>query len=225
MPCTVWHTNLRRVAHSVSTAMLAGVLATPPLLAQISQPKKSDTWTPDHDGNGFNNSFERAINIGQLTPKGAIIHEQLGAVLWGFDTNDFYKFIFPSGVSDLHLSIRLDEEPNTTISINMYDRSRKLVNQSTGNTNELFRIPLTQGEYYLEVITDKDTANGRNLLYTLNANAVEIPLPDKSWSTCRGAPSLGALSESGKDIEGNFNTNKRSAFYNFYIPYSSVLSE
>jgi hypothetical protein len=100
-----------------------------------------DSWTPDHDGNGYNNSFERAIDIGQLTPTGVNIKEQLGVVPWGFDTRDFYKFVFPSGVNDFQLSVKLDEQPDTSMWINIYDQTQKFVYASIGSADETFSHP------------------------------------------------------------------------------------
>lgn len=183
-----------------------------------------DSWTPDHDGNGYNNSFERAIDIGQLTPTGVNIKEQLGVVPWGFDTRDFYKFVFPSGVNDFQLSVKLDEQPDTSMWINIYDQTQKLVYASIGSADETFSIPLASGVYYLEVLTSREVANGRNLIYTLSAKPVEIPLPDKGGLACRGAPAIGAFSDQGQQIEGNLNEGKRWSTYSFYSPYGFALT-
>jgi hypothetical protein len=104
--------------------------------------------TPDYDGNGFNNSFERAVDLGELRPAGVNVPEQLGKVPWGFDTRDFYRFVFPSGVNDFLLAVHLTEIPDFTMWINVYDQARKLVFVSEGQANETFSIPLSAGLYY-----------------------------------------------------------------------------
>ncbi|HZO46420.1 MAG TPA: hypothetical protein VFB68_11035 [Xanthobacteraceae bacterium] len=191
----------------------------------IAAPGQADSFTPDHDDNGFNNSFERAVDLGELRPQGVNVKEQLGRVFDKyFDTRDFYRFMFPAGINDVQLSVRLEEEPDTSMWINIYDRSQKLVYSSRGSDNETFSIPLTSGLYYLEVLTDRDVANGRNLKYTLSARPVELPLPERGGLACKGAPSIGVLTDSGRQIEGEFNEIRRSSFYSFYVPYGSALT-
>jgi hypothetical protein len=189
----------------------------------LGEPHPPD-MTPDWDGNGFNNSFERAVDIGQLTPNGVNIREQLGVVPWGFDTTDYYRFMFPGGVNDRQLSVQLDEQPDFTMWINIYDQSHKLVYASIGQANETFSIPLPPGIYYLQVLTSADVANGRNLQYTLSAKPVEIPLPDKGGFACSGAPNLGRLTDQVQTIEGNLNEQKSASVYSLYIPYGAALS-
>lgn len=179
--------------------------------------------TPDHDGNGFNNSFERAVDLGEIRPAGVRIQEQLGRVPWGFDTRDFYRFVFPSGVTDFQLAVRLTEVPPFTMWINVYDQAHKLVFVSKGQVNENFSIPLTGGVYYLEVLTSAEVANGQNLQYTLEARPVEVPLPDKGGTSCRYAPSIGLMNAEPKVVEGNLDEARRFSMYSFYTTSSTSL--
>jgi hypothetical protein len=220
-----WHQCLMGSKHVLAAAAIAavasGMIAKPTFLV------RAESFTPDHDGNGYNNSFERAIDIGSLTSTGVNIKEQLGVVPWGFDTTDFYKFVFPGGLNDMYLSVKLDEDPDTSMWINLYDAKKNVICPicpSIGSANETFSLPLAQGVYYIEILTDKRTANGRNLKYTISAKAVERPLPEKGGSACRGAPDLGALTNQSRTIEGNLNEVKRASFYSFHVPYGTALS-
>jgi hypothetical protein len=183
-----------------------------------------DSWTPDHDGNGFNNSFERAVDIGELRPAGVNISEQLGRVPWGFDSRDFYKFVFPGGVSDFHLSVRLDEQPNTTMWIRVYDRSQTLIYSSRGADNETFSIPLTSGLYYLEILTDTETAKGRNLRYTFTGRPMEDFLAGKR------RPSLSWCSRSRRIEHARARDHGQPRFRNprsvhsFHVPYGAAIT-
>jgi hypothetical protein len=118
-----WHQCLMGSKHVLAAAAIAavasGMIAKPTFLV------RAESFTPDHDGNGYNNSFERAIDIGSLTSTGVNIKEQLGVVPWGFDTTDFYKFVFPGGLNDMYLSVKLDEDPDTSMWINLYDAKKK----------------------------------------------------------------------------------------------------
>ena len=206
--------NRGQICRSVATAFGLALTVPGPITAE-------ESWTPDHDGNGFNNFFERAIDLGELRPAGVNISEQLGGVPWGFDTKDFYKFMFPGGVGDLQLSVRLDEQPNGTMYINVYDQNRNNIWSSVGQNNETFSIPLTSGIYYIEVLTDPETAKGRNLRYTLRAKPTEIPLPEKGGLACREAPNLGLINAQGREIEGNLSLGKPTSIYSFHVPYGS----
>ena len=188
---------------------------------------RAESFTPDHDGNGYNNSFERAIDIGTLTSSGVNINEQLGVVPWGFDTRDFYKFVFPSGLNDKYLSVTLDEQPDATMWINLYDASQRVICPicpSIGSANETFSLPLSSGVYYIEILTDPATANGRNLKYTFSAKAVERTLPEKGGVACKGAPDIGTLTNQSSTIEGSLSEVKKSSVYSFHIPYGSALT-
>jgi hypothetical protein len=200
--------------------LAVALLLSPAALAQSIPPPD---MTPDHDGNGFNNSFERAVDLGELRPAGVNVQEQLGRVPWGFDTRDFYRFVFPSGVTDFQLAVHLTEVPAFTMWINVYDQAHKVVFTSMGQANETFSAPLTGGVYFLEVLTSSEVANGRNLQYTLAARPVEVPLPDKGGMTCSGAPSIGLMSAQPKEVEGNFNEVRKSSVYSFFTAYSTSL--
>lgn len=204
--------------------ILIGAVATFAVFS-LSSNLYSDSWTPDHDGNGYNNSIERARDIGQLTPAGVNIEEQLGVVPWGFDTSDYYRFAFPnSGITDFQLSVRLEEEPDKSMWINIYDASGQLIYPSIGSDNETFSIPLRGGVYYLEVLTSPAIANGRNLRYTLGAKPVEVPLPDKGGLACNGAPDIGALTSEEKMLDGNLSPEKRLSVYLLNIPYGAAVN-
>lgn len=184
----------------------------------------ADTWTPDHDGNGFNNSFERAVDLGELRPAGISVREQLGRVPWGFDTVDVYRFVFPAGVNDFLLSVDLDEEPDTSMWIEVYDRDRKLaLPPSIGNANEQIRLPLSAGLYYLKVLTNPGIANGRNLRYTLTVKPVEVPLPEQGGTACAGAPNVGNLGVA-REVSGNLNEVRRSSVYALHVPFGAALN-
>lgn len=181
---------------------------------------QADSWTPDHDGNGFNNSFEHAIDLGELKSSGVSIQEQLGVVPWGFDTKDFYKFVFPGGVNDLNLAVALEEEPDTTIYIVVYYDDGGKAHVSRFQDNENFSIPLSAGVYYIEVATTTGSAKDQNLKYTLEMRPVEIPLPDQGGVACKGAPEIGRVS-SLREIEGNLSEGKQTSNYKFHTSSGS----
>jgi hypothetical protein len=203
-----------------ATYLAVSVLFSTSVLAQSNPPPD---MTPDWDGNGFNNSFERAVDLGELRPAGVNVREQLGKVPWGFDTRDFYRFMFPTGVNDFQLAVHPTETPIFTMWINIYDQRGKLVFVSQGSANETFSIPLPGGVYFIEVVTSEEVAAGRNLQYTLAARPVEVPLPDKGGTSCKGAPSVGLIGAQRVDIEGNLDEMRKSSVYGFYTAYSASL--
>jgi hypothetical protein len=151
------------------------------------------------------------------------LREQLGRVPWGFDSSDYYRFLFPSSFNDFELTVRLTEQPSFTMWILIYDQSQRLIYTSKGQPNENFSIPLKGGVYYLAVVTDQGTAGTRNLHYILSAKATDVPLPDQGGAACSGAPSIGLLGNQQRDIEGNLSEVRRSSVYRFYTPYGASL--
>lgn len=186
-------------------------------------PAAAETWTPDHDGNGFNNSIERAVDVGTLTPNGVNLREQLGKVPWGFDSRDFYRFALAGSINDWELSVHLDENPPTTMWLEIYDQSGKSIYVSRGAADEDFKLPIGAGIYYVEVKTEPDVARDRNLTYTLTMKPRQVPLPELGGTACTGAPMLGALGNQPTIIEGSLNEMKPSSFYAIFVPYGLAL--
>lgn len=195
------------------------------LLVTTWSAASAESWTPDHDGNGFNNSIERAIDLGTLNTAGVNIREQLGKVPWGFDSRDFYKFALPFSFNDWELSVHLDENPSTTMWLEIYDQSgTRSIYASRGAADEDFKLPLGGGIYYIEVKTDAGTAANRNLTYTLTLRPRQVPFVERGGTACRGAPSFGSFSGPAKVIEGSFDERRQPSFYAFYVPYGFSLT-
>lgn len=145
---------------------------------------------PDSDTSGFNNTMERAEDLGpavdpQGRPRTIVRSDELGVVPTGFDSVDFYKFTLPANL--FQVTISTIETPKTSSWIMIYDQSgRKLISdeQGKGRDDESVTLNLRAGTYYVAVMTDRGVANNRNLKYTLTIKPTIVPLPNDGMAAC-----------------------------------------
>jgi hypothetical protein len=188
----------------------------------------AESSLPDNDTNGKNNSPGKAIDlgvIGQLQDgvrKPVIRTDNLGVVIGGFDTEDWYRFGLPAGKWRLEIGIR--ESPLTSQWFDIYDDTGvKRIGGAEGADNDETSVLLSGGTtYFIRVLTDKAVAAGRPLTYTLTILPTFLPNDDTGGDNCEGASDVGRFTD--RTFNGALSSAKRTSTYRFYYPFEFTLS-
>jgi hypothetical protein len=184
---------------------------------------EADTWEPDNDESGLNNSFAKAQPIDALRidssgkPRGARVAGSLGVVLGNkFDTEDFYKFSIPAGTK-WKLEFFMRELPDTTVAIELFDKpGGKWIGRGQGNPTETIIIDLEGGTYYIRLFTSVGSANGREVTYDLAITPVFVPIPGTPGPDCANAADLSA-DPNKRRVTGTLSPANTTASYSFYL--------
>ncbi|MGD9658949.1 MAG: hypothetical protein AB7U61_15160 [Methylocystis sp.] len=190
----------------------------------------ADSWLPDNDQSGFNNSFERAEIIDALRigpngqPRGVHVTGALGIVIGGFDTEDYYKFSIPGGTR-WKLNFFMKELPDTTVAIEVFDRpgGGDPIARGQGNPVEFFTLELAGGTYYLRIFTSPGSANGRHVTYDLAITPTFLPIPDTPGPDCKTGSDLSSNPD-GRRVQGTLDPSNPTASYRFYLTVSGTAS-
>jgi hypothetical protein len=171
---------------------------------------------PDTDRTGFNNSLATAIDLGLAAdpatsqPRTLTANGQLGEVLTGFDTIDFFKFRLPPELFEVEIATR--ETPDTSSWIMIYDEQGKPLiraEEGRGRDHERVTLPLKAGLYYVSVATDAEVAKakGGRLRYSLTIRPIQRPLPNDGMANC--GPQAGwLLVDNSRDFSGSFDRTR-----------------
>lgn len=193
------------------------------LLALGASISSATTTLPDTDETQSNNTPARAENLGELrltaspsTDRVRIRRTgQLGQVLGGFDTVDYYKF----DVVEEHTIVRFQstEAPQFSSYVTLTAAGGDTPTELRGNAGEFFQLPLPRGRYFLALATSPPAARGRLVEYSFDLEASRSPAPNFGHPSCRGAPLLGAVPRTGIEVVGSLQQSNWVSAYSFVV--------
>lgn len=209
--------------------ILLSCVVTTAALAQ-SKAVTSDSHTPDDDDSGFNNTFEKAQDLGMLGIPDAsskipvfTFNGQLGQVPTGtshWDSVDYLAFGLPNTNYKVH--ILSEENPPGSSYVELYDEKKERKSRSIGNDNEDFTLYLPGGVYFLKIATSKDLDKPPARTYNLKIESEIVPNKDTGATACAVDANSQGDGTDLKTVTGSLDgANTRDVFY-FYAPWGGA---